>query len=84
MIQEEKVTFELTVTAYYDGELDREELRQKLLDTLKNDNWDCSLNTVTNERLFFDLPASIVAFHATNHPMSNQSMKINQKQIMKR
>ncbi len=53
MIQEEKVTFELTVTAYYDGELDREELRQKLLDTLKNDNWDCSLNTVTNKRLFF-------------------------------
>lgn len=64
MIKEQKVTYKLTVTAYHDGELDKEELRQKLLETLKNDNWDCSLNTVTNKRLSFDLPASIVAFPA--------------------
>lgn len=49
MIKEQKVTYKLTVTAYHDGELDKEELRQKLLESLKNDNWDCSLDAASYE-----------------------------------
>ena len=59
MIKEQKVTYKLTVTAYYDGELDIEELRQKLLETLKNDNWDCSLDAASYEPPPLELLAPI-------------------------
>lgn len=62
MIKEQKVTYKLTVTAYHDGELDKEELRQKLLETLKNDNWDCSIDADFYELPPLDLLAPIEAF----------------------
>lgn len=46
MIKEQEVTFKLTIKAYYDGELNKEELRQKLLETLKNDRWDASIQLI--------------------------------------
>lgn len=51
MIKEQKVTYKLTVTAYHDGEFDKEELRQKLLETLKNDNWNCSLDLLAVKQI---------------------------------
>lgn len=42
MLKERDVILKLTVNTYYDGEFDQEELRQKLLQTLKKD-WDCTL-----------------------------------------
>ena len=44
MIKEREVIFKLTVKAYYDGDFDQDELQQKLMDTLKNDNWDCKID----------------------------------------
>lgn len=43
MLKERKAILKLTVNTYYDGEFDQEELRQKLLETLKKDHWDCAL-----------------------------------------
>lgn len=50
MIKTQEVTYKLTVTAYHDGDIDKNELRQKLLETLKKDNWDCVLEEVKSER----------------------------------
>lgn len=45
MIKEQEVALRLTVKAYFDDlELDKEELKRKLLETLKNDHWDCTLD----------------------------------------
>ena len=43
MLKEREVVLKLTVNAFYDGEFDQEELKQKLLETLKEDHWDCTL-----------------------------------------
>ena len=43
MIKTREISLELTISAYYDGEFDQEELREKLLKVLRNDHWDCTL-----------------------------------------
>ena len=43
MLKEREVVLKLTVNTYYDEEFDQEELKQKLLETLKEDHWDCTL-----------------------------------------
>lgn len=43
MLKEREVVLRLSVNTYYEGEFDQEELRQKLLETLKIDHWDCAL-----------------------------------------
>lgn len=54
MLKKREISLELTVNAYYDGEFDQEELRKKLLESLKNDHWDCTLavKNVCPEQLY--------------------------------
>lgn len=43
LLKEREVVLRLSVNTYYEGQFDQEELRQKLLETLKIDHWDCTL-----------------------------------------
>ena len=44
MIKEEEVIMKLTVTAYYDDdELDKENLKNEILQSLTQSNWDCKI-----------------------------------------